>query len=236
MLFMPIPMALIGIMVAFIFINKKPVFSRYLLAIVFIGLGLSSFHPVADRLIRPLESYYATFDINQSVDVVVILGSGHSSSDEIPPAAQLNSSALFRLTEGMRILSNNPEAMLFVSGYAGQVDPRTHADVMQQVAISLGVAQSRIKAFPEPQDTEAEAKIMAPLLKGKPFALVSEAAHLPRAMRFYQEQGLDPIPAPAYRLNAEYSDWRIESRALYKTERAIYELLGQGWQLFKSIM
>src|SRR5690554_7147958 len=59
------------------------------------------------------------FDRQQPVDAVVVLGGCHASDATMSPAAQLCTSSLFRLVEGLRILEANPQALLFVSGYKG---------------------------------------------------------------------------------------------------------------------
>src|SRR5690606_13474478 len=75
-----------------------------------------------------------------------------------------------------------------------------------------------------------EAALLAPLLQGKAFALVSEASHLPRALPLFTARGLAPLPAPAMKMSSPDSDWRLEARAALKSERAFYEGLGRLWQ------
>lgn len=234
MLLMPIPLTLIALLSGLWLLNRRPALGKGLIAAATLWLALTSWQPFADRWLTPFEGDFPAFDLNQPVSTVVVLGGCHASDNSIPPAAQLCSSSLFRLTEGLRILAANPLAQLFVSGYAGS-DSRPHADVMREVALSMGVAAERIRTFPRARDTEEEAQLMAPLLAGQKFALVSEASHLPRALVFFQHQGLQPIAAPAVRISTSNSDWRIEARAALKSERAMYEGIGRLWQWLKSI-
>ncbi|MCA9532224.1 MAG: YdcF family protein [Myxococcales bacterium] len=71
---------------------------------------------------------------------------------------------------------------------------------------------------------------MAPLLADQRFALVSEASHLLRAMRFFEAEGVHPVAAPAMWLSRADSDWRVEAGAELESERAFHEGLGQLWQ------
>lgn len=233
MLLMPIPFSMLLTLTGLWLLKRRPVMGKSLILLSVLWLGLSSWHPLADRLLAPFEDDFVMFDIHQPVDTIVVLGGCHASDPRMPTVAQLCSSSLFRLLEGLRILNANPQARLFVSGYAG-ADSRPHAEVMRDAAISLGVDPLRIQTFPTPRDTEEEAHLMAPLLGQKPFALVSEASHLPRAVVFFKNEGLNPIPAPAVKLSSADSDWRVEARAAVKSERAIYEGLGQLWQWLKS--
>ncbi len=229
MLLMPIPLTLILIITGLLLLRRLPRLGRSLIGLAAFWLAITSWHPIADRLLAPFEDDYPVFDIRQPVDAVVVLGGCHATDPAVPPAAQLCSSSLFRLTEGLRILAANPQALLLVSGYAGS-DVRPHADVMREVALSMGISAERIRHYPQPRDTAEEAAQMTPELRGKRFALVSEASHLPRAKVFFEAQGLAPVPAPAMKMSSPDSDWRIEARAALKSERALYEGLGRLWQ------
>lgn len=232
MLLMPIPLTLLGLAVVLFLWKRKPKFAQALLVMLGLWLGLTSWHPVSDRLLAPFEDDYPMFALEQPVDAVVVLGGCHASDASMPPAAQLCSSSLFRLVEGLRILDANPQAILLVSGYKG-TDKRAHGAVMQEVAESFGVDSKRILSFSSPRDTEEEASVMLPYLEGLRFALVTENSHLPRAMVFFERLGLEPIAAPAMRMSAADSDWRISARAALKSERALYETLGTLWQTLK---
>lgn len=234
MLLMPIPLTLLLMLVALVLWQQRPKLSRGALASAFLLLLLTSWYPVGDSLIRPFEEDYPQFDLSQTVDAVVVLGGCHSTDESMPVAAQLCSSSLFRLIEGLRILQANPEALLFVSGYAS-TDVRSHAEVMREVALSMGVAEQRILAYPQPKDTQEEAQVMRPELADKNFALVTENSHLPRAMKFFEQQQLNPIAAPALKMSSNKSDWRIGAYAALKSERAAYEFWGSLWQRLKSI-
>lgn len=234
MLLLPIPQTLVLLVLGVILWQRKPRLGRGLIIAAGVLLAVTSWHPVSDELIRPFEEHYPQFELSQPVDAVVVLGGCHNTDETMPIAAQLCSSSLFRLIEGLRILQANPQAKLLISGYAG-TDVRPHALVMREVALSMGVAATRILAYPEPRDTQEEAQAMRQELSGKTFALVSENSHLPRAMKFFEQQQLSPIAAPALKMSANSSDWRVGAYAALKSERAAYEFWGSLWQWFKSI-
>lgn len=229
MLLMPIPFTLLLLVAGLILWQRAPKISRGLIAVAGVLLALTSWQPVSDGLIRPFEEDYPQFNLEQPVAAVVVLGGCHSTDKQMPPAAQLCSSSLFRLIEGLRILQANPQAKLLVSGYAS-TDIRPHAEVMLEVALSMGVAENRILIYPTPKDTQEEAEVMRAELYGKSFALISENLHLPRAMKFFEQQQLTPIAAPALKMSANKSDWRINANAALKSERAAYEFWGSLWQ------
>ena len=201
-------------------------------------LMLFSWQPFANSVLYPLENHYPTFDLSQPVDAVVVLGNCHTVNDEIPPMAQLCGTGLYRLMEGYRIWQANPEAELLLSGYAGD-ESRPYAEVAGEIALSLGVPEDKIRLFPTAQDTQEEAEQTAPFLNGKSFALVTSASHMQRSINWFQqqkvaEQYLQPIAAPAhFGAPTEYTNWKIETSALLKTERTWYELLGRVWLCFR---
>lgn len=233
MMLMPIPLTLLAMCLAFLLIKKWPKVAKFFLLCGILMLGLTSWNPVANKLIATVEHDYSVFDIEQPVDVVIVLGSGHKDLSNTPTVMALGNSALFRLEEGLRILKANPNAQLFVSGYSGEMT-EAHAKVMRRAAIELGVQPNRIRAFPLAKDTEEEANSMKPYLEGKRAALVTEASHLKRASIFFEKAGINIIPAPALYLGSEKSDWQIDATANYKSQRAFYEWLGRGWQWIKE--
>ncbi|WP_275564865.1 ElyC/SanA/YdcF family protein [Marinomonas maritima] len=233
MMLMPIPLTLLIMCLSFLLMRKRPKPAKFFLFCGILLLGLTSWNPMADRLISTVEKDMYIFDIKNPVDVVIVLGSGHKDLNNTPAVMKLGSSALFRLEEGLRILSANPNATLFVSGYSGGMS-ESHAIVMRNASIELGVSSNKIRTFPLAKDTQEEAKSMAPYLKGKRVALVTEASHLKRATIFFKQAGIDTIPAPAMYLGSDTSDWQINANASYKSERAFYEWLGRTWQWIKG--
>ena len=92
----------------------------------------------------------------------------------------------------------------------------------------------------EPKDTEEEAAAVAKAIGQQPFLLVSSASHLPRAVIFFRNAGLQPIPAPANQLAIEspLNPWeRITPSPVWlmHSDRVAYETLGRIWQWMKGI-
>jgi len=201
-------------------------------------LLLLSVQPVADRLLSPLEKQWPTWDNRQSVDYVVVLGGGYTWNPQWAPSSNLINNSLARLTEGIRIWQANPGAKMIFTGAAAPTNPVSTAEVGARVAQSLGVPASAIITLDKPRDTEEEAQEVAKMIGKQPFALVTSASHLPRAMIFFQRQGLNPLPAPANQMAIDSPinlRERITPSALWlgHSERAVYEWLGQIWQKVK---
>lgn len=150
--------------------------------------------PVARSMVGGLQSVYPAFR-GDSVDYVVVLGSSHVSDPALPVSSLLSSPALYRLVEGVRIAVEEPWTTVVFSGYGG-ADSVPDALAYRRVALALGLDSTRIRVEPRPKDTREEAELIAPLVRGHRFALVTSATHMPRAMKLFRDQGLDPVAAP----------------------------------------
>jgi uncharacterized SAM-binding protein YcdF (DUF218 family) len=237
---MPLPFCCLIILFGLILSVWKVAIGRI---IAFSGVALLmlfSWQPFANSVLYPLEQQYPSFDISQPVEAIVVLGNCHTVSEEIPPMAQLCGTGLYRLMEGYRIWQANPEAEFLLSGYAGD-ESRSYAEVAGEIALGLGVPAAKIRLFPTAQDTQQEAALTAPFLKGKTFALVTSASHMPRSINWFEQHSIEghaltPIAAPAhFGAPEKSSSWKIETHALLKTERAWYELLGRAWAAIKAM-
>lgn len=82
-------------------------------------------------------------------------------------------------------------------------------------------------------DTADETKLFSRIVGTRPFALVTSAYHIPRAMRLFRKAGLNPVAAPCeYRakgLQAFPSYILPSADALLTSQLAIHEYLGIGW-------
>ena len=76
------------------------------------------------------------------------------------------------------------------------------------------------------------------LLKNEPFILVTSASHMTRALNFFKQEGLHPIPAPTNHLaNGKYLNYTdfFSATALKKSHIIWHEYLGLIWQKLKGI-
>lgn len=211
-----------------------------LVAISLTTLFLLSLGPISGALVRRIEGGYPAFP-GDSVAFVVVLGNGHVSDPTLPPSALLSEQALYRLVEGVRIAHAQPWATLVLSGW-GDADPSSNAQIYQDVAASVGFPRERTVLEPRPRDTAEEAHLLAPLLSGHAFALVTSSTHMPRAMALFRAQGLDPVPAPTGHLFKEspggtplLDDLVPDEDELARSRRAWYELLGRTWARLRGL-
>jgi uncharacterized SAM-binding protein YcdF (DUF218 family) len=193
-------------------------------------------------LVRPLEAHYPAIPeiAPEAVPTalarcryVVVLGGGHTNSAKLPATSQLSPHSLGRLAEGVRLLRLLPDARLIVSGPGTEGQP-THASVLAQAAIALGVDPGRISKIEQARDTEEEGQAVRGLTGDAPVALVTSAWHLPRAIALFRDAGVDVLPCPSDYLSKPTADWSLadllwDSTSLDTSTWAVRERIGALW-------
>lgn len=235
-LLMPLPVSLGLFVVGWLLCWQK----HQRLGATFAGVGLAvlflaSWAPVAERLLTPLEArYQALLDLpkNESLAAVVVLGGGWQPDAPISSVSKLSESSALRLMEGIRLWRQSPELPLVVSGADRNALVAPVAQGYADAAQALGVPQQDLQVLDWPTDTGQEAQAVRQLLgEGASIILVTSASHMPRAMRHFEAVGLSPIAAPTHYLTQFNSPssvryWVPSASHLHKTERAVYEALG----------
>jgi uncharacterized SAM-binding protein YcdF (DUF218 family) len=238
---MPINLVFILLFLSLILFNKRPKTSfQYLLSAVLLLL-LSSTPIISNTLMGSIENNYEAFTrSSKPVDYIVVLGNGHSSNAALPVTSQLQIASLQRLVEALRIYQIHPEAKIITSGFSGD-DPVSNAEKMKQSLTLLGISEQKIITENFPKDTEEEAKLIAPRVQGANVVLITNADHMPRSMKYFQLQGVFPIPAPTgywvRGLNDQksWTDFVPNSHKLDQTTVAWYETIGRLVQWFKLL-
>lgn len=229
---MPLSLSMILFLVGLYFLfSKSYKKAKLFLSVSFLWLFLISYSPFSNALIKPLENEYKAYlDVDSSIEYVLVLGSGHNTNKEISPHSQLSSSALMRLTEGIRIFKKLDNGKLIVSGYGGD-DETPHAIISKEVAVSMGIDEKNILTQEEAKDTFEEAQYVKKIVGDKTFILVTSAYHMPRAMKLFKQNGLNAIAAPTDFLQENPSVYTRGPNAteLRKTQVAMHEYIGILW-------
>ncbi|CAM7646153.1 MULTISPECIES: envelope biogenesis factor ElyC [Citrobacter] len=239
---LPLPFLLlaIGAGLMLLWFSRFQKTGKVMISAGWLALFLLSLQPVADGLLRPIESRYPTWQETRKVDYIVVLGGGYTWNPEWAPSSNLISNSLPRLNEGIRLWRANPGSKLIFTGAPALTNPVSTAEAGARVAESLGVPRADIITLEQPKDTEEEALAVKRAIGNAPFLLVTSASHLPRAMIFFQRVGLDPLPAPANQLaiDSPLNPWEYALPSpvwLMHSDRVGYETLGRIWQWLKGL-
>lgn len=166
---------------------------------------------------------------------IIVLGAGHEYDDRLPATNLLSLTALGRLAEGLRLYRQLPHSRLITSGHSAS-GRQTQAEVMREAAILLGADPARVYAQGEPANTRQEAVTYAHRFgTDTPLIICTSATHMPRAIAWFRQQGVEPLAAPTNHLvkRQNQSTWRsILPRTRYWDILAelIHEYVGM-WQV-----
>lgn len=238
---MPINMVLILLIFSLFYFRKHPHTSFKYLFSAFLLLFVSSMPIFSNTLMASIEDNYEAFTrSSKPVDYIIVLGNGHASNDALPVTSQLKVASLQRLVETLRIYKIHPEARIITSGFAGD-DPVSNAEKMKQSLVLLGIPAQKIITENFPKDTEEEAELISPRVRGANVVLITNADHMPRSMKYFQRQEVFPIAAPtgywvkSLQSKNSWTDYIPSSQKLEQTTVAWYESLGRLVQWFKGL-
>lgn len=194
-------------------------------------LWLIGTRPVAEAIIRPLESRYSPPDIESlkqrgTRQVVVLTGGGYPVKKDSLASAFPHATA-YRFLGGMELCSRlGPDCRIIFSGSAGRESrDNATADTMRDLALLMEPGREVI-AESFSGSTEEHPTNVGPLLGNAPFVLVTSAMHMPRSMRTFRKAGLDPTPYPVdYLAMGKYgwSDFLPSSENLWELGAALRE-------------
>jgi len=111
---------------------------------------------------------------------------------------------------------------------------RAHADVMGDMAVKLGVDQSKLVFADQTMDTADETEaarrwFVENGIEGKRLVVVSAAMHLPRAAMLLEGSGLDYTMAPTDFRALDAPWYRFSSLHLRDVDAVVHEYVGMLW-------
>ncbi len=157
-----------------------------------------------------------------------LLGSGYQTDKRLPATAKLSLVAQGRFLEAMRLYQDIPNSILVCSA-DGPEGTETQAMVARAAAMELGADSARILALITPSTTKEEAEDLAKAVgTGASVIVVTDAIHMPRAIKFFTEAGFSPMAAPTnFRalngsVGVPYKWWPTDEN-IYITNRLLHE-------------
>ncbi len=198
-------------------------------------LLVTSCTAISDLSLLPLEEQYPKWDGKSSdLALVVVMGASQSDAPRLPMTNRPNTAAVYRLLEAIAVYRANPGSKLLLSG------GESHVPLMAQLATAIGVPATDVLLQQHSHDTEDEVDLLAPLVRGRHFAVVTSAAHLPRTIQLFHAAGLYPQAVPTHFLDREnpHPNWRDfglpNTDSLARAEFALHEYLGLTWLQLKE--
>jgi uncharacterized SAM-binding protein YcdF (DUF218 family) len=201
-----------------------------------VTLLLFSYGAGSNLLLEPLEHPYPSLTASPQPSPepwIVVLGAGLSVDEGIPLTAQLSSTSMVQLAEGIVRYRQRPGSRLLLSGGKG-FEQESEADLMARVAVALGVPPSDIVKEDQSRDTEDQARLIREHVGERTFVLVTSASHMHRALFLFRGLGMNPVPAATAHLARAVEprsprDVFPKPLALRNAEVAVHEYLGIAW-------
>lgn len=235
----PLFFSLILIFAGLIFLSytRKQRFGRVLVGFgAFILLSFSLID-VSTFLTGFLESVYPVYQkTDKKIDYVVVLSGGAEEKYGIPMNTQGSNITLSRLIEGIRVYKLNQGSRIILTGGIPHDNPSS--EIEKRLLIDLGIPSSYIITDHKSMDTSDEAVFVRKIVADAPFALVTSSTHMPRAMKLFRKQGLNPIPAPTGFLCSDEQMPIVNkfssAGSLIDSDRAIHEYIGILWSKLRG--
>ena len=200
----------------------------------FIILVTTSNVRVSNHLIASLERQYLPYENMPNAEAIVVLG-GATRNDEPPRIMPDMNDRGDRLLYAAKLYKDRVAPLLILSGgrikwFKGNF---SEAESMATILEIMGVPRDAMILESRALNTYENAVYTKEILERKnikKILLLTSAAHMPRSMSIFEQQGLNPIPAPA--------DFMVSDRNLiehtFSTESRILSLIPDTGNLDKS--
>lgn len=198
----------------------------------------------SNLLIAPLEAEYSPL-LNpldrpelmaEDSPIIIVMGSGHYTSNEYPITSQIGAVSLVRFTEGLRLHHSLPGSKLVLMG--GMIHRDLYSsDIMLKLIESTGIVPDSLRTLEGGLNTEEETMLVREFMvahPNNPLILVTSTSHMKRSMLLFQKAGMDPIAAPTHfsimggpDTLSGYLFWDLGRLSMSHT--AIYEYTAIAW-------
>jgi uncharacterized SAM-binding protein YcdF (DUF218 family) len=169
---------------------------------------------------------------------IVVLSAGAVQPDAVRIRDELNANSVFRCLHAAEVYRQGPRLPVLVTG--GLVDPptigRPDGDLMRDFLLRQAVKQEDLIVESAARSTYENALESRKLLEWRQIRkiiLVTDAIHMPRAVRCFRTQGLAVTPSPCHHRATEFH-WSAVAflpnpEAVGSFVEAAHEWLGLAW-------
>lgn len=206
-----------------------------LLVLAIFALFFLTWRPVSWLVSRPFEAGYAHAALpSGDAQAIVVL-----SANVLPPLPErpvpLADHATYERCQYAAWLNKNwRDLPVLACGGVGPNGGEPYSITMRRILEGEGVATSKIWTEEKSRSTQENAVFGAEILRRqgvRKVALVTEAYHMPRAVRCFRKQGVEVIPAPCgfRRFELRLSYFLPGWKAIEENELTLHEAVGMAW-------
>jgi uncharacterized SAM-binding protein YcdF (DUF218 family) len=200
--------------------------------------------PITEALLMAgLEKYPALTEIElntHEADAIVLLGTQRYLNAPEYGEDSAGPSMLMRLRYAAWLARQTGLPVIPSGGFSGnrgnESEARIYADILR-AEYNIKVEHLETRSQNTWENARYTAQLMKKLGLHKIF-LVTDAAHMPRAVYAFEHNGSQIIPAPtgfvsSSRQGYSWLDFMPDSQAMYRTAHALHEYLGLFWYSLK---
>lgn len=181
--------------------TRNVLLSKWVVSFDLFLLLISSIGYVPNYLVSKIEYKNPILDIKKlnpnKVYSIIVLGSGFNPDKKMTGTVQLGYAGTARLCEAIRIYNQLSHCTIITSGYSS-INTVSQAKVTRQAAIELGVNPNRILMLETTSTTNDEVTAIKERFGEKLNLIVStDALHMERASRMFNDAGIKIIKAPS---------------------------------------
>ncbi|PKD43237.1 YdcF family protein [Rhodohalobacter barkolensis] len=145
----------------------------------------------------PIINEEETLNLDLEYHVVVLAAGYRRNNNRFPPNSILLDKTLIRLIEGIRLHNSLPNSKLITSGRDAFSKGISQAEISKKTAVELGVDPESIITLTETLTTYHEAQqYYEKIYAGQQVIIVTDAAHMPRAMYEFSKFVSEPLASP----------------------------------------
>jgi uncharacterized SAM-binding protein YcdF (DUF218 family) len=199
----PSTLVLLAIFVgsALVLARRHELLGRRLLATGLVLVFVLGISPVSFWLLLPLEERFPRPTLPEHVAGIIVLGGFEDIDISLARGALAINDNAERLTEGLLLARERPDARLIFTGGNGSLVP-TDTSAAGSIAAfyrDAGIAPGRLVMEGKSRTTYENAVYLRETLCPKPtehYVLVTSAFHMPRSVGTFRQQGFDVVPWP----------------------------------------
>lgn len=200
---------------------KAQAWQRVLLISALLILVLGGNRWIAMSLARSLEWRYLPGEEIPAAEVAVVLGGGTLSADYPRSGVEINGAGDRVIYAAQLYHQGKVENLLLSGGFLGWNPRQTSpAQDMADLLQALDIPQQALWLEPDSRNTYENALLSAKILQEKDIQkilLITSAWHMHRAVKLFEAQGLEVIPAPVD-FSVTQRDWEMFWQADWKSQ------------------
>jgi uncharacterized SAM-binding protein YcdF (DUF218 family) len=205
----------------------------------FLAVFAMSLPLVAGAILAPLERAHPPLgEWPGDREVVVVLAGGIRPPNAARGAADPDEDSALRGLHGLALYRRKKACRLVLSGGAGDPDRTewTCARVLGDFLVQAGAAEADLLLEGRSRNTHENALYCRELLRAHGVdrvVLVTDAAHMPRAVGCFRKQGFDVVAAPCnfrrWAHSSPLGPFVPEPRSAHASRLGLYEWAGLAW-------